>query len=87
MNTFQCSAIVMKPVHLQIEAEDKHEAAQKSMKLFKEHGALVLSESVGGMWTGPEAQEIAEEIEVTMALNDGPPYWDEPEDIMVESEE
>ncbi len=81
---FQCTASERRDVHVQVEAESKQEAAQKAMKLFEEHGALVLFKSVGGMWVGPEDPEYDEEIEVTKALDEGPPYWDNPEFIRVE---
>ena len=84
MQIFQCTASERRDVHIQVEAEDKKSAAKKAMDLFEEHGTLVLFESVGGMWTGPEEPEFDEEIEVTMALDEGPPYWDEPEFVRVE---
>ena len=86
MKTFQCSAIERNVVSIQVEAENKQEAANKAMKLFEEHGALVLFESVGGMWTGPEDPDFDEEIEVTMELDDGPPYWDDAEFFTVDCE-
>ena len=48
MNNFQCSAIAREVIHIQVEAENKKEAAEKAMNLFKEHGDLVLFKSVGG---------------------------------------
>lgn len=76
---FECLAIERRVVKVQVEAADKHEAAEKSMKLFEEHGVLVLFESVEGMWVGPEDPDFDEEIEVAQALEEGPPYWAESE--------
>ena len=86
MKTFECTAIERNDVHVQVEAESKQEAANKAMKLFEEHGALVLFESVGGMWTGPEDPDFDEEIEVSMALDEGPPFFDESECIVAHTE-
>ena len=80
---FEYSIVVRNIIHIQIDAENKQEAAKKSMKLFEEHGNLVLWKSVEGMSMGPEEGEFDEEVEVTMALDDGPPYWDEHEFIEV----
>jgi len=85
MKIYQCTASARKDVHVQVEAESKQEAANKAMKLFEENGALVLWESKDGMWTGPEEVEFDEELEVTGALDEGPPYWDAPEFIRVNS--
>ena len=86
MSNFQCSAIAREIIHVQVEAKNKQEAANKAIKLFEEHGNLVLWEAVGGMWTGPDETDFDEEIEVTMGLDEGPPYWDEPEFIIPEKE-
>lgn len=84
MAIYQCTASERRDIHIQVEAENKKDAARKAMELFQKDGTLVLFESVGGMWTGHEDPEFDEEVEVTMALDKGPPYWDEPEWIRTE---
>lgn len=84
MKTFQCATVARVIVQVQVDAENKQEAANKAMAFFKENGDLVLWKSVGGMWTGPDETDWDEEIEVTMQLEDGPPYWDEHEFVIAE---
>lgn len=85
MSIYHCTASEWRNIHIQVEAETKQEAAKKAMKLFKEHGSLVLFRSVEGMWAGPEEPVVGEEIEVTQALDNGPPYWGETEFIRIDN--
>lgn len=87
MKIYEVTVNARKEIHIHVNAETKEQAASNAMKVFQEHGGLVLWESVGGMWTGPEETEFDEEVEVTQALDEGPPYWSEPERIVAQEVE
>jgi hypothetical protein len=88
MPLYQCNAIVRREIHVQVEAENKQEAANKAFKKIQDDGALLLWKDSDDMWTGPEEEDIDEEIEVTKALETNqPPFWDDSEIIKVDSEE
>lgn len=80
MAIFQCNLIERREAHIKIEASDKKEAAKKAFDICCESGKQYMDM----VWYGPEESDYDPEIEVTMALEDGPPYWDEVELIAVE---
>ena len=85
MNLYQCDGIATVIMHVKLEAENKQEAANKAHTLFEEKAALVLWESVEGMWTGPEEHQVDLDIDVFKAPNGPDIYWDDGDVIQAKS--